>query len=41
MLVVAPPLEEAEGFGREQIVPFFSHAKGSRMCGGKDTNKKG
>mmetsp|Transcript_25623 Transcript_25623/g.35922 ORF Transcript_25623/g.35922 Transcript_25623/m.35922 type:complete len:214 (-) Transcript_25623:14-655(-) len=23
------------------IVPFYSRVKGSRMCGGKDTNKKG
>ena len=40
MLVVAPP-KKSEGFKREQMVPFFSHANGSRMCGGKDTNKKG
>ena len=40
MLVVAPP-KKSEGFKRDQMVPFFSHANGSRMCGGKDTNKKG
>lgn len=40
MLVVAPP-KKTEQFSREQLVPFFSHANGSRMCGGKDTNKKG
>lgn len=39
MLVVAPPMDTNE-FKREQMVPFFSHANGSRMCGGKDTNKK-
>ncbi|KAL7535039.1 hypothetical protein ACHAWF_005035, partial [Thalassiosira exigua] len=40
MLVVAPAKKSA-GFERERTVPLFSHANGSRMCGGKDTNKKG
>ena len=36
MIVVAPP-----AIGRkERMVPLFSHANGSRMCGGKDTNTK-
>jgi len=39
MLVVAPP-QKSEQFERKRIVPLFSHANGSRMCGGKDTNKK-
>jgi hypothetical protein len=39
MLVVAPPKVQNE-FKREQMVPFFSHANGSRMCGGKDTPAK-
>ncbi|KAL3789828.1 hypothetical protein ACHAW5_011251 [Stephanodiscus triporus] len=37
MLVVAPP----SAGRKERMVPLFSHANGSRMCGGKDTNKKG
>jgi hypothetical protein len=38
MLVVAPPRPP----GRvARAVPLFSHANGSRMCGGKDTGKKG
>jgi len=51
MLVVAPKkkMEKEESLGkvqgqlfkRERMVPLFSHANGSRMCGGKDTNKKG
>jgi len=40
MLVVAPPAK-SDRFERKQMVPFFSHASGSRMCGGKDTQKKG
>ena len=40
MLVVAKSLK-VEGFEREETVPLFSHANGSRMCGGKDTYKKG
>lgn len=39
MLVVAPSTVQNE-FKREQVVPFFSHANGSRMCGGKDTPAK-
>ena len=39
MLVVAPPAK-SDQFERKQMVPFFSHAGGSRMCGGKDTNNK-
>jgi hypothetical protein len=38
MLVVAPPRPPGRA-GR--AVPLFSHANGSRMCGGKDTDKKG
>ncbi|KAL3826766.1 hypothetical protein ACHAXA_000592 [Cyclostephanos tholiformis] len=37
MVVVAPPIPGK----RERMVPLFSHANGSRMCGGKDTIKKG
>ena len=40
MLVVAP-LKKVGDMKRNTIVPFYSHANGSRMCGGKDTNKKG
>jgi hypothetical protein len=41
MMVVAPP-KKMLGFEREKrIVPLFSHANGSRMCGGKDTNRNG
>mmetsp|Transcript_20461 Transcript_20461/g.49184 ORF Transcript_20461/g.49184 Transcript_20461/m.49184 type:complete len:477 (-) Transcript_20461:31-1461(-) len=40
MLVVAPPMTSGQ-FERKQMIPFFSHANGSRMCGGKDTAKKG
>ena len=40
MLVVAKA-RKTEGFERKQMVPLFSHANGSRMCGGKDTFKKG
>ena len=40
MLVVAKSIK-VEGFEREEMVPLFSHANGSRMCGGKDTYKKG
>lgn len=40
MLVVAKAMD-IEGFKREQMVPLFSHANGSRMCGGKDTKKNG
>ncbi|KAL7542837.1 hypothetical protein ACHAXR_012143 [Thalassiosira sp. AJA248-18] len=40
MLVVAPK-KKSGPFKRKLMVPFFSHASGSRMCGGKDTNKKG
>lgn len=40
MLVVAPPLTSKQ-FQRKQVVPLFSRANGSRMCGGKDTHKKG
>jgi mannosyltransferase OCH1-like enzyme len=39
MLVVAPSTVQND-FKREQVVPFFSHANGSRMCGGKDTPAK-
>ena len=39
MLVVAPSTVQSE-FTREKVVPFFSHANGSRMCGGKDTPAK-
>jgi len=38
MLVVAKAMEVGT-FKREQMVPLFSHANGSRMC--KDTNKNG
>ncbi len=38
MLVVAPPIP---GRRDMRMVPLFSHANGSRMCGGKDTMKKG
>ena len=38
MLVVAPPIS---GKRDRRMVPLFSHANGSRMCGGKDTTKKG
>ena len=47
MLVVAPPMKEKKnditfGFERkERVIPIFSHANGSRMCGGKDTNRNG
>ncbi len=43
MLVVAPERKGSVdgGFERERTVPLFSHANGSRMCGGKDTRKKG
>jgi len=42
MMVVAPPKRFDDGFERkERMVPIFSHANGSRMCGGKDTNLKG
>lgn len=40
MLVVARP-KKLENFERGQMIPLFSHANGSRMCGGKDTDKKG
>ena len=38
MLVVALP---KSGKKEEMKIPFYSHARGSRMCGGKDTNKTG
>lgn len=42
MMVVAPPRNLVGGFERKKrIVPIYSHANGSRMCGGKDTNRKG
>mmetsp|Transcript_9804 Transcript_9804/g.19919 ORF Transcript_9804/g.19919 Transcript_9804/m.19919 type:complete len:491 (-) Transcript_9804:2215-3687(-) len=43
MMVVAPPkIILVDGFERKKrMVPIFSHANGSRMCGGKDTNRKG
>ena len=40
MLVVAGA-KKSDQFERKQLVPFFSHANGSRMCGGHDTNEKG
>ena len=49
MMVVAPPIKRKKmsmtgggDFQREKrMVPLFSHANGSRMCGGKDTHLKG
>lgn len=42
MMVVAPPRKMVGGFERKnRMVPLFSHANGSRMCGGKDTNRNG
>ena len=44
MLVVAWPLESNKKKMKrmeELKIPFYSHARGSRMCGGKDTNKTG
>lgn len=42
MLVVAMAKDFEGGRKREKtMIPFYSHARGSRMCGGKDTNKKG
>ena len=51
MMVVAPPttttateeMSSIEGvFQRKQrMIPLFSHSNGSRMCGGKDTNRNG
>jgi hypothetical protein len=38
MLVAA---QKKRGRKEESVIPFYSHARGSRMCGGKDTNKKG
>lgn len=38
MLVVALPKSKKKD---DMKIPFYSHARGSRMCGGKDTNKKG
>mmetsp|Transcript_24465 Transcript_24465/g.51264 ORF Transcript_24465/g.51264 Transcript_24465/m.51264 type:complete len:375 (+) Transcript_24465:1-1125(+) len=37
MLVVAPEKVFEDGWKRERMVPFYSHATGSRMCGGHDT----
>ncbi len=37
MLVVAPEKEFEDGWKRKRMVPFYSHATGSRMCGGHDT----
>ena len=40
MLVVAMPLKSKKK--KEELkIPFYSHARGSRMCGGKDSNKTG
>ena len=43
MMVVAPPKTwRSGGFERKKrMVPIFSHANGSRMCGGKDTHLRG
>lgn len=42
MMLVAPPKRFDDGFERkERMMPIFSHANGSRMCGGKDANIKG
>jgi len=41
MMVVAPPKKFANWERKEALVPMFSHANGSRMCGGKDTDKRG
>ena len=48
MMVVAPQMKRTSsvvgggGFERkERMVPIFSHANGSRMCGGKDTTRNG
>lgn len=38
MLVVALPRNRKK---EDMKIPFYSHARGSRMCGGKDTNKSG
>ncbi|KAL7520809.1 hypothetical protein ACHAWX_005512 [Stephanocyclus meneghinianus] len=42
MLVVALKKKKGQKYGKkETMIPFYSHARGSRMCGGKDTQKKG
>ncbi|KAL3802089.1 hypothetical protein HJC23_010845 [Cyclotella cryptica] len=42
MLVVALKKKKEKKIGKKDImIPFYSHARGSRMCGGKDTHKKG
>jgi hypothetical protein len=38
MLVVSFPKNKKK---EDVKIPFYSHARGSRMCGGKDTDKKG
>jgi hypothetical protein len=38
MLVAALPKNKKKD---DVKIPFYSHARGSRMCGGKDTDKKG
>ena len=40
MVVVAPPMTTTAIGRKKRMVPLFSHANGSRMCGGKDTITK-